>query len=223
MIKKVLCGLTIMLIGFLVLLSNFNVIEFSISLSKIWPIVLLMFVLGNIIDNKKLDVGSLILFVIGVYYLLRNYGVLNISFMQLVFPIILILIGIAIMLPKKEDKEINVEVMRTIKNDIMLNSLFSGSESRVESKSLRKIEMTAVFGATTLDLRKAATKDGKCVCYATCIFGGSDIILSDDWNVNMDGVTTIFGGIENKRIGNEDAKNTLYIKGLVAFGGIDIK
>lgn len=226
MFKKVLCGFTIVILGILLFLGNFDVIDFSLTISKIWPVLIAVFAIGNMLDNKKIDAGSIILLILGFYFILRNYGYINISFTQAIIPVLLIIIGLAIMLPKQvekvdEDRDNN---LKNIKNDIMLNAVLGGAESKRESKELKKVEMTSVLGNCTLNLTNSETKNGVCKCYASIILGGADIILPDDWTVNVDGLTCILGGVDDSRSDSQKkAKNVLYLSGTVILGGIDIK
>lgn|SRR5574344_65215 len=226
MFKKVLCGFTIVILGILLFLGNFDVIDFSLTISKIWPVLIAVFAIGNMLDNKKIDAGSIILLILGFYFILRNYGYINISFTQAIIPVLLIIIGLAIMLPKQvekvdEDRDNN---LKNIKNDIMLNAVLGGAESKRESKELKKVEMTSVLGSCTLNLTNSETKNGICKCYASIILGGADIILPDDWTVNVDGLTCILGGVDDSRSDSQKkAKNVLYLSGTVILGGIDIK
>ncbi len=58
------------------------------------------------------------------------------------------------------------------------------------------------------------------------MFGGTTIVVPNDWNVVMN-VTSIFGGFSNKSIKDPnvpiDLTKHLIIKGLVVFGGGELK
>ena len=58
------------------------------------------------------------------------------------------------------------------------------------------------------------------------MFGGTTIVVPNDWNIVMN-VTSIFGGFSNKSVkdpnANVDLSRTLIIKGLVVFGGGELK
>jgi hypothetical protein len=57
------------------------------------------------------------------------------------------------------------------------------------------------------------------------MFGGSKLIIPDNWVVKSD-MFSIFGGFNDKRTikpEKADHKNILYLKGAVIFGGIEIK
>ena len=216
MAKKIMFGITIILLGVLLLLNNFGINTLSWSFSVIWPIFVFALGIGEMIDNRRLNITSVILIVLGLYF--YNLDIITISFWSVVMPILLILIGIVIILPyKKPDFVVNK------KSDANLCSVFSGITNVCESDDFQKADITAIFGGAELDLRKASTK-GKAICNSVVVFGGVDIRLPEGWKINTDGVTCIFGGVEDSRkFDNEKAKNTLYITGTVIFGGIEIK
>ena len=58
------------------------------------------------------------------------------------------------------------------------------------------------------------------------MFGGGTFIVPADWDVNVD-VTSIFGGFADKRIPSknvsEEKNKQLFIRGIVIFGGGEIK
>lgn len=218
--KKIFTGLVIIVIGILSLLGNMGVISYAFDLGRVWPVVALALLLGSIFDNKKIGSGSIILLCILLYFVLNNYDFIKLGMMEVIFPILLILIGLAIMLPKEHAEEFKND---SSKSDINLNAIFSGTNSKSKSKSLRKISITSVFGDAGIDLDDASAKDGKCMCEIVTVFGGVTINLPEDWSINMDGLTCILGGVEDKRREIKDAKNVLYLSGVVIFGGIEIK
>jgi hypothetical protein len=58
------------------------------------------------------------------------------------------------------------------------------------------------------------------------MFGGSTIVVPADWDIKID-VVAVFGGFSDKRYKSKEIPGTsnkrLYIKGLVVFGGGEIK
>jgi predicted membrane protein len=55
------------------------------------------------------------------------------------------------------------------------------------------------------------------------IFGGSTLVVPNDWNIKLE-VFNIFGGYSDKRIrGQVDFNKTVIVKGVAIFGGGEIK
>lgn len=219
MAKKILIGITIIVLGIMLLLNNCDIHIFDWSFSVMWPIFIFILGIGEAIDNRKLNITSIILIVIGLYFFLYNLDIIQISFWSIIMPILLIIIGISLIFPKKKP-----DFVVSKKSDIDVCAIFSGIDNVCESDNFQSANVTAIFGGAELDLRKAKVKDDKCSCNSTVAFGGVDIKIPDDWQVNTDGVTCIFGGVsDSRKIRAEKCKNTLYLTGTVVFGGIDIK
>lgn len=221
MFKKIFLGISILILGVLVLFDNMELFNLSLSLRKLWPIFLILIGIGEIFDAKKLNITSAIILVIGIYFLLYNYSIIELSFYKVVVPLILIMVGLALIFPVKPYKSI----VKNTKSDLNITSIFADVSSNDDLKDFEKATVTSIFGGATLDLRDVKPKNNKCVCISTVIFGGFDVILSDEWSINTDGLTCLFGGVEGKRRKKKDEKSkyTLYLTGTVIFGGIDIK
>jgi len=223
MAKKLLLGFSILILGILILLDNMELFDFSLSIFKIWPIFLIIFSIGDMIDNKKINVSNSIIFVVGLYFLLFNYSIITVSFTKIVIPIILIMVGLSLIFPKKIVKTI----IKSPNNDDELNvtSIFSDILNKCDSKEFSRANVTSIFGGVTLDMRNAKIKGNECVCICTTIFGGIDLKIPDNWGVNTDGLTCVFGGVDNLKSKKADSvgKNVLYLTGTVVFGEIEIK
>ena len=87
--------------------------------------------------------------------------------------------------------------------------------------------MTAVFGGSKINLSNASVVAGQIpVIDVFAMFGGTEIIVPEDWTVKLE-ISAIFGGFSDKRksvinvVNNPD--KTLVVKGMVLFGGGEIK
>ena len=66
-------------------------------------------------------------------------------------------------------------------------------------------------------------EDGNHILEVVMVFGGASLIIPPDWNVKSD-VLNLFGGFSDKRRTSQVNNNkTLTIKGVVIFGGGELK
>ncbi|MDO4789856.1 MAG: LiaF-related protein [Porphyromonas sp.] len=102
---------------------------------------------------------------------------------------------------------------------------FSGGEYVVLDPVFRGGRIDVLFGGVDLDLRQTSLPVGDTELVVTASFGGVEILLPSDWNIEIKSVSA-FGGVSNKRpkIFNQqtDRKLIINVKSAV-FGGVEIK
>jgi len=107
-------------------------------------------------------------------------------------------------------------------------AIFSGSTKIINTLNFRGGRMTAIFGGSEVVLSRSRLAPGENILNVFFMFGGSEIVVPPDWNVVIE-VTPIFGGFSDERYISKDVqfqddkKSVLVIKGLVIFGGADLK
>lgn len=103
-------------------------------------------------------------------------------------------------------------------------SIFSGSERKGVWSPPRTLNSICVFGGTDIDLREAKIPAGGITIHAVVMFGGVDVIVPDDLNVEVRGAG-IFGAFDGKNhvASDNPATPTVKIDGIALFGGVDIK
>lgn len=105
-------------------------------------------------------------------------------------------------------------------------SVFGGSTKVLHTDNFRGGSIISIFGGSEINLSDCKLAEGENVLEITAIFGGASLIVPSDWKIEID-VLPIFGGFGDKRIKNPkisfDEGKILVIKGLVLFGGGEIK
>jgi predicted membrane protein len=217
-------GIILIIVGVILLLANFDIITGNVSHYLFnWKTFLI--ILGIIfIGAKEKKTSGYILLGLGViFWLPEMIGDYYITFKDVFWPSILILIGLALISRHRtfasgKDGE---------KPDGYLNdiSVFSGGMKIIKSECFRGGNLTAIFGGSEFDLRQVKLDEDGAVIDVVTIFGGTKFIVPEDWNVYTDTIA-ILGGVSDKRpvkVNNNTADKTLIIKGVVIFGGVEIK
>ena len=88
-------GLLILVFGVILLLEQI-VPGFSIDFVILWPTFFIVIGIYNMINNRKPNILSSICIIIGSIFLLINLDLLTEDFYDLIYPIILIIVGIGI-------------------------------------------------------------------------------------------------------------------------------
>lgn len=222
--RRMWLGGAFIVLGFLFFLNSLDILDFSISrIIFSWPFFFLVIgVFITLNTNKKLLGG--ILSGLGAIFLIPHIFPDVHYNGTIVFAIIFIALGLYIILNKKETEKIRFDQER--KDYLEDVSIFGGGSKFITSDNFKGGNITAVFGGSEINLKGCKLAEGTNVIDVLCVFGGTTLIVPQDWNIILN-VTPIFGGFSNKLIkdptATPDLNKTLIIKGLVVFGGGEIK
>lgn len=215
-------GLIIVLVGSALLMKQLHVPLPRWILS--WQMLLIVIGLFTGIRSSFKGIGWLIPILIGVVFLVEKLA-FDFPLHRYFWPVLIIGVGLYMILkPKKKDMfwgsvDSNEDLLEA-------TAVFGGVKKNIITKDFKGGEVTSIFGGAEINLTQADI-NGRVVLEVTTLFGGSKIIVPSHWQINSDGLTAIMGGIEDKRAilasPNIDSSKILVIKGVVMFGGIEIK
>ena len=220
MSNRKLVGIILILLGISFLLQQFTAFDFGDILYTYWPSILIIIGLVKLVQKQSSTLGNIILILIGALFQANRLGLINYSFGDIFWPAILILVGLNFILSRKPNySSDSLDEESSVNNFV----IFSGIKTLNYSQSFKGGTATALFGGIDIDLRGANISDGEAYLELTAMFGGIDLLVPQDWKVEVTGVP-ILGGWENKTIlnTNPDAP-VLKVKCFVAFGGIEVK
>lgn len=221
--ERMFVGVIIIIVGLLFFMEAI-IPGFAVEFQIVWPVVLFILALYFMLKKRRIDAFSSFLMVASIWYLLYHFGVIAIQLSEVFIPLLLVFIGLSIIFNavvyKADGKHVRARV--TNKGDINYYGIFSAIEEKIKSKDFKGANIFAIFGGVDLDLREMQVKKDT-VIEGYAIFGGIDLLVSDDYNVIVKG-SAFFGGNENKSMNTYDEKRpTLYIHCLSVFGGMTIK
>lgn len=229
--SRTLLGLLFIFAGalFLLKLSDINLPFDLPGFLFTWPMILVVLGLFFFFSRENRTTG-LILFSIGTVFLLKFE--LNISMsviLQFAVPIILVIAGIALLFPRtyrKKKRIFNQDVNET-GNNFEAVHILSGGSRIIKSENFQGGEVVCILAGAEIYFRETTLAQGANILNVTCIFGGCEIFVPDDWTINTE-ITTILAGIEDKRHKSDptvqaDPDKVLTIKGTLLFSGLEIK
>lgn len=215
---RLIIGSFLIIIGGLFLLDNFGYFELDLpyEIGRYlfrWQTILIIIGIITYLASHSKATGS-VLIVIGL-----------IGFFPEFWPLLLVLIGLYIIYKKnKSETEDSNKTDDTLIFDDL--AVFGGHKKNIDSSNFVGGKSTSIFGGSELDLRNCKLAEGRQVIDVLSIFGGSTFFVPSDWNVEID-VFAIFGGFSDKRRKDPnipvDDKTKLVFKGLVIFGGGEVK
>lgn len=245
---QLVIGVFFMLAGILMTLDRLQILDASYSL-RFWPTVFL--VLGMWLVTQRRDGRSrfwgTVWLLVGTWLLLNSLGVVRVGFWELVWPILIIWLGVSLIRqtlgrsgqPGAKRGEAAgffdwAQARFTPKSDgsgtVALFALMGESKRTVTDQSFRGGEMTAVMGGCVLDLRQATPAAGEqATIDVFALMAGHEIWVPGDWTV-VSHILPIMGGFEDKRLPKDtaalpagDNRPRLLLRGFVVMGGLEIK
>lgn len=220
--SNTLWGLFFIVLGVGFAGSAFDVWDFHLFFRGWWTLFIIVPCLISIVQNG-FNLGSIIGLCIGVLLLLSQQGLLDPQIVgKLIFPVILVMIGLSIIFKNTFQKMDHIEHAKEQADKSDYSAIFSGQNMNFNNQIFTGTTLNSVFGSVNLDLRSAIINEDVLI-NCSAIFGGIQIYMPEGVNVKTS-CTPIFGGIDNKRR-NQNIQNapTVYISGTCMFGGIDIK
>ena len=104
----------------------------------------------------------------------------------------------------------------------MIN-IFGGSDRSGRWSVAKELRSISIFGGSNIDFSDAVFLHPKTTMKVFCLFGGDNVYVPENINV-VSKAFCIFGGISNKASSFVDrSAPTIVVKGLVIFGGVEIK
>jgi len=225
--RKIMFGLLLLIAGSLLLAFNFELlpIEYK-SIVFSWPMLLIAIGIINIFSKEGYMMGGILL-VIGSYFLIQKGLPENSNIISLYWPVILIFVGIVIIV-RKSFFNFHGHFEKTTTTDtsfIEEMNVFGGNKHVVNAPLFKGGKIVNIFGGSHIDLTKTNLDEGKNTLEIVCVFGGVELIIPSDWIVHIE-VASVLGGFGDKRVAtnsNIQSGKELYIKGVVVFGGGEIK
>ncbi|GJM28096.1 MAG: hypothetical protein DHS20C17_07310 [Cyclobacteriaceae bacterium] len=212
-------GVVLVVVGLAFLLKNLHLLPLPHVFFSWKAILVLIGLIGISLGKKEgfvpLIIGALFIFIydiLGLHYF--GFGDL--------WPLALVLVGIALLMRHRQNN-----LPSSPEGELDQVVLFGSVEKQINSQDFKGGKATSLFGGLDLDMRLAGLSNNTAVLDLLTIFGGVEIKVPADWAVNVSELTVLFGGFEDKRSGiplsESEPSKTLYVKGLILFGGGEIK
>ncbi|MGD8780392.1 MAG: hypothetical protein PVH88_15685 [Ignavibacteria bacterium] len=220
---KIWIGLFLIIIGGLFLLDNFHIIEIPYFIRDIGILPLFFLVAGAAVffsTNNKL--GGIVLFLIGIFFMGGEF-----------WPIVLMVIGAYFLFSKDRPFRFATKIHmedddKEAKDQDKINdmSIFGGGEKTYYTSNFKGGSVISIFGGSEINLNNCKLAEGTNTIDMVTIFGGNTFIVPRDWLI-VNEALPLFGGFSDKRVKDPnisyDESKKLVIKGIVIFGGGEIK
>ena len=223
---RLVFGILIIVAGLLFTLDNFGFVS-ARFLIRLWPVALIAVGLTKALQQKGFWNGfwGWVVTLAGLLLLLDNLHVLRFPVWKLL-PLVLVALGIRLVQKAGgrtfPDRTIEGRTAATLDE----TAIFGGWDRAISTNEFLGGEINALFGGFELDLSGCRIPDDEAVVTVFIAFGGGDIRIPRDWNVEVRAFA-IFGGTDDKShhppLDGDVPPKKLVIDGFVVFGGLDIK
>lgn len=225
--NRAIIGVVLVLAGLFLVIRNTGVFpNFIDDIIFSWPMLLITIGLVITIGSSGSKTSGIIVMAVGGFFLIPIIFRETFHVYNMFWPSIFIIVGVIFIFARRQSWGTVSSSTQTGDDFIDYVNIFSGGERQIVSDNFRGGKVTAIFGGNELDLTKAKLAPGTSVIEIACIFGGTTIIVPDDWYVKLE-VTPILGGFGDSRklhAGKTfSSDRMLVIKGAVVFGGGELK
>jgi predicted membrane protein len=225
--NRAIIGVVLVLAGLFLVLRNTGIFPNYIdNIIFSWPMLLIAIGLVITVGSSGGKTSGVIIMAVGAFFMIPLIFRESFHMYNMFWPSIFIVIGIIFIFSKRQGWSSVTSASETGDDYIDYVHVFSGGERQIVSENFRGGKVTAVFGGSEIDLTKAKLATGTNILEIACVFGGTTIIVPDDWFVKIE-VTPVLGGFGDSRKLSPgrtvDPTKLLIIKGGVVFGGGEVK
>lgn len=219
--SRLIVGGLLVIIGILLLLETTDIADTRPVLEFIPSLFILLGVYAIIKSGYRNIVGPLILIALAIAVQLAVLDVITGAELQSLWPLAIVLIGLAFLAGHFRSGVTDIG-----QASIDAFAMFGGSTLRATAANFVGGSATAIFGGVDIDLRAAEIDEPPAAMSAYAIFGGVELIVPREWNVSLDAVS-VFASVEDDRPRGENRTDRtqidLAVTGLAMFGDITVK
>lgn len=230
--RRAIAGILLIVAGGLLLLDQLDLLSFNLRYYLIsWKTLLIGIGIITISNRSNRTTGA-ILIGLGLLFWMPELLDYRVRFSTIFWPAILIGIGFVILTRRdKGENNGNHHIFSGSKypnehpgDYIDELAIFGGGNTRITSDNFKGGKITAIFGGSDIEMKSAIPSPEGCVIDTFVLFGGSNLVVPEDWKVKSE-VVSILGGYSDKRMMtlDYDPQKTLILKGIVLFGGLELK
>jgi predicted membrane protein len=227
---RLIIGILLIIAGMILIVKKTTILpapldHFIDDIVFSWQMLLIVIGIISLTKSENKTAG-IVLIAVGGFFMIPELFTDFFTSFNFFWPALFIVIGVVLLLNSKRLGRALTRPVGAKADTFDIVNIFSGAERQIITDNFLGGKVTSIFGGGEVDLTRSSLAPGDNVIEITCIFGGTTILVPENWNVILD-VTPILGGFsDTRRLGSEIIKDTtraLTIRGVVIFGGGEIK
>jgi hypothetical protein len=219
-------GLAIVGLGVALLLDQEGVVRIW-DVWRFWPLVLIGAGLVRLLRARTTPdlLWGMVEVLFGVVFQLGALGYHRFAFSR-TWPLLVVGLGLWVLygkVPWPRRGNDGDSTQSTL--DFNRADVFGGGKVRITSKNFRGGKWLAVLGGSQVDFTEANMEGNEATLNILAVFGGGEIIIPRNWEVQVDG-TAFFGGHNDETrppLEASDQRKKLIIRGAWVFGGFNVR
>jgi predicted membrane protein len=227
---RLIIGILLIIAGMILIIKKTTILpgpidNFIDDIIFSWQMLLIVIGVITLTQSENKTPG-IVLVAVGGFFLIPELFTNFFNSFNFFWPALFIVIGVVLLLNSKRIGQALHRPTGARADTFDIVNIFSGAERQIITDNFMGGKITSIFGGGEVDLTRSSLAQGDNVIEITCIFGGATLLVPESWNVILE-VTPILGGFsDGRKLGSEvikDTTRTLTIKGVVIFGGGEIK
>ena len=213
-------GICVLAVGVILLLDNLGVMEAE-DVIDFWPMILVLIGISHFLrpkGSRRWLAGWLFVFA-GVIIQLSNFGYLRFDPFDL-WPILLVIAGISLILKPFRKRGANLAEDTGV---FEATAILGGTSRRLSAADFQGGDAVAIMGGCEIDLRDCGSEGGPAEIDTFTFWGGIEIRVPEDWEVQVKGVAILGGFGDETRTIEGDGHKVLVITGVSIMGGVEVK
>ena len=214
-------GLGIMVIGLLLTLDNFGLLD-AHRFVRFWPVLLIVAGVAKLTHRLKAKArtAGYLLIVLGLVLLLVNMHLIE---LRLAAALFLLALGAAIAWrAARTPAPACVTPVMDPSRHLDVSVFMAGVKRALSTQDFRGGNAWAVMGGCEIDLTRTSILDDEAVVNVFAFWGGIEIRVPADWMVESRG-TAVLGAFEDTSLRPGDERKKLIVTGTAIMGGVEVK
>ena len=155
---------------------------------------------------------------VGAVILLSNLGYISFGIWDL-WPVILVIAGLSLILKPFRRRRVKTAEDSGV---FETTAILGGSSRSLSAADFRGGDAVAIMGGCEIDLRDCGSEGGPAEIDTFAFWGGIEIKVPNDWEVQVKGVAILGGYADETRTVPGESRKVLVITGTAIMGGVEI-
>ncbi len=211
-------GIGVLAVGAILLLDNFGLADVE-GMFAYWPVLLILVGVSHFVRpaGSRRYLAGVIFITAGAAILLTNLGYLSFDIWDL-WPVVLVIAGLSLILKPFRRGSVGDDA-----SVFEATAILGGANRRLSAANFQGGDATAILGGCGIDLRDCGSDGGPAEIDTFAFWGGIDIRVPEDWEVQVRGLA-ILGGYGDKTRGTAgEGRKLLIVRGTAIMGGVEVK